>query len=129
MKESKLHVKKASVLMAGLDKQSAFNIFEKFVKNNSILPEAIVCVNDSVALGVYDVCKKHEIIIPDDLGVIGFGHVKVSNLVQPPLSTVKLDLQQASIITVEKLVALINGKPYKNNNIIEGEIIFRESVK
>jgi len=129
MKESKLHVTKASVLMAGLDKQSAFNIFEKFVENNSILPEAIVCVNDSVALGVYEVCKKHDIIIPDDIGIIGFGHVKVSNLVQPPLSTVKLNLQEASFAAVEKLVALINDQPYEKNNIIKGEIIFRESVK
>jgi len=93
------------------------------------LPEAIVCVNDSVALGVYDVCKKHKINIPNDVSVVGFGHINISNLVQPPLSTVKLDLQKASFVAVEKLVAMINDQPYEKNNIIGGEIIFRESIK
>jgi DNA-binding LacI/PurR family transcriptional regulator len=129
MKESNLGVSKGAVLNAGLDKQGSFDVFEKYVESNSNLPEAIVCVNDSVALGVYDVCKKHGIKIPDDIGVIGFGHVSVSNLVQPPLSTVKLNLQEASFVAVENLVAMINDQPYEKNNIIDGEIIFRESIK
>ncbi len=129
MKESKLKVTKSKVLIARLDKNSGFDIFEKYVESNSKLPEAIVCVNDSVALGVYDVCKKHKINIPNDLSVIGFGHVSTSNLVQPPLSTVKLNLQEASFVAVENLVAMINDQPYEKNNIIDGEIIFRESIK
>ncbi len=129
MKESKLDIRKDTVLMAGLDKHSAFDVFDKYVESNSKLPDAVVCVNDSVALGVYKACKKHDINIPDDIGVIGFGHVSASNLVQPPLSTVKLNLQKASFTAVENLIALINNKPVRKNTVIEGEVIFRESVK
>ena len=78
---------------------------------------------------VDDSCKKHNIKIPDDISVVGFGDVKASNLVQPALSTVKLNLQEASFSAVENLIDLINNKPVSKNTIIDGEIIFRESVK
>lgn len=129
LKDAKLEVQEHWILTAGLDKKTSFEVVHQYLENNSSLPEAIVCVNDSVALGVYDACKKHRIKIPDDVSVIGFGHLGVSNLVQPPLSTVKLNLQKASYTAVEKLVALINNSPIEKNYSIDGEIIFRESVK
>ncbi len=129
MKEASLKVSKNRILKVGLAKEEAFNVFQEYLENNSNLPEAIICVNDSAALGLYEVCKKHNIKIPDDVSVVGFGHLIASDLVQPPLSTVKLNLQKASFTTVEKLVALINDQPFEKNNIIDGEIIFRESVK
>ncbi len=129
MSDATLDVPKKWILKAGLDKETSFNVFQTYLENNSKLPEAIVCVNDSVALGVYNACKKHNIKIPDDISVVGFGDVKASNLVQPALSTVKLNLQEASFSAVENLIDLINNKPVSKNTIIDGEIIFRESVK
>jgi DNA-binding LacI/PurR family transcriptional regulator len=129
MKDARLNVQNRWILQAGLDKKTSFKVFQEYLENNSMLPEAIVCVNDSVALGVYDACKKHQVKIPDDVSVVGFGHLSASNLVQPPLSTVKLNLQKASFAAVEKLVALINNQPYEKDDVIKGEIIFRESVK
>ena len=130
MKDASLTIPKDRVLIAGLDKTSSFNTFDKFLENNpSKLPEVIVCVNDSVALGVYEACAKHDLAIPDDIAVIGFGHVETSNLVKPSLSTVKLNLQKASSTAIDTLVALIDKKPIAKHTIIEGEIIFRESVK
>ena len=129
MNDASLNVPKKWFLKAGLDKKTSYKVFQEHLENNSILPQVIICVNDSVALGVYEACEKHQIKIPDDISIVGFGHLNISNLVQPPLSTVKLDLQKASFVAVEKLVAMINDQPYEKNNIIGGEIIFRESVK
>ena len=129
MSDSSLNAPKHWILKAGLDKETSFNVFQKYLENNSKLPEAIVCVNDSVALGVYNACKKHDIKIPDDISVVGFGDVSASKLLQPPLSTVKLNLQEASFSAVENLIDLINNKPVSKNTVIEGEVIFRESVK
>jgi DNA-binding LacI/PurR family transcriptional regulator len=129
MSDARLDVPTDWILNADLDKENSYKVFQKYLENNSKLPEAIVCVNDFVALGVYEACEKNQIKIPDDISIVGFGHLNISNLVQPPLSTVKLDLQKASFVAVEKLIAMINDQPYEKNNIIGGEIIFRESVK
>tara|TARA_B110000879_G_scaffold78945_1_gene109848 strand:- start:1251 stop:2147 length:897 start_codon:yes stop_codon:yes gene_type:complete len=129
MNDASLNIPKKWILKAGLDKETSFNVFKNYLENNSKLPEAIVCVNASVALGVYNACKKHSIKIPDDISVVGFGDVRISNLVQPTLSSVKLNLQEASFSAVENLIDLINNKPVSKNTVIEGEVIFRESVK
>lgn len=130
MKDSNLSVPKNRVLTVDrLDKSSGIETFEKFIRSKPKLPEVIVCVNDSIALGVYDVCKKYDLKIPDDLGVVGFGHLKISDFVQPPLSTVKLNLKKASILAIENLVALIKGKKKSTDTIIDGEVIFRGSIK
>lgn len=130
MKDSNLFVPKNRILTAArLDKSSGIEIFEKFISGKSKLPEVIVCVNDSIALGVYDVCKKYDLKIPDDLGVVGFGHLKISDFVKPPLSTVKLNLKNASILGIENLVAKINGGQNNTTTIIDGEVILRESIK
>ena len=67
--------------------------------------------------------------IPDDIAVSGFGHVKISNLLNPPLTTVKLNLKKAAEKALENLLLLINNKPITETTLIEGEIIFRESTK
>lgn len=60
--------------------------------------------------------------IPNDIDVIGFGHVSTSHLVQPLLSNVKLNLQKVSFFTVKNLIALINNEPVRKNTIIGGDL-------
>ena len=67
--------------------------------------------------------------IPDDIAVSGFGHVKISSLLNPPLTTVKLNLKKAAEKALENLLLLINNKPITENTLIEGKIIFRESTE
>ncbi|WP_081956270.1 substrate-binding domain-containing protein [Jejuia pallidilutea] len=118
------------ILHAGFDKNSSKEKFLEFLKNNSNLPQAVMCVNDSTAIGVYNACKKIGVKIPEDIAVTGFGHVKVSSLLNPPLTTVKLDLKKACEVAVEKLINLIDSNNTANKNtIIGGKIIFRASVK
>lgn len=131
MKKASLPVTKEMQLSVGLDKQSAFEAFDTYFSNRtkSEIPEAIVCVNDSVALGLYEACDKHKLHIPNDISVVGFGHVSISNMINPPLSTVQLNLKKAGSTAIQNLVALIDEKPIPKNTIIDGEVIFRDSVQ
>lgn len=130
MKKSKLKVPNSWIVKTSLGKNKAKESFQLFLQTHEELPEAVLCVNDSVALGVYKACEKAEINIPGDIGVMGFGHIRVSSLVQPPLSTVQLEIRTACELAVEKLVKLISSpdEPMENR-ILGGNIIFRESIK
>ena len=129
VKEAHISVPEEWYLITKLDKINAEKDFSTFLENYNNLPEIVICATDSIAIGVYNACEKFEMKIPDDISVSGFGHVKISNLLNPPLTTVKLNLKKAAEKALENLLHLINNKPITETTLIEGEIIFRESTK
>ena len=59
---------------------------------------AIMCTNDLTAIGALRVIRRHGLSVPEDLSVIGFDDIEMSDIIQPPLTTVRLsreDLAQA----------------------------------
>lgn len=50
--------------------------------------ELIMCANDLMALGVLYAAREKGISVPDDLGIAGFDHIPVADLVYPRLTTV-----------------------------------------
>ena len=51
--------------------------------------DALVCSNDTVALGVLFECQRRGIKVPTDLAVIGFGDLEFSGFSVPPLTTIR----------------------------------------
>ncbi|HIE22894.1 MAG TPA: LacI family transcriptional regulator, partial [Candidatus Korarchaeota archaeon] len=52
-------------------------------------PDAVVAVNDPVALGAYEVIKSRGLKIPKDIAVVGFSNNPISAIVDPPLTTIE----------------------------------------
>jgi LacI family transcriptional regulator len=52
------------------------------------LPEAIVCANDQMAIGVLQALAKASVRVPDDVAVVGFDDIFPGSLCDPPLTTV-----------------------------------------
>lgn len=51
-------------------------------------PDAVVCADDLIALGVLQACHEAGVTVPDDLLVTGFDDIPYSALCDPPLTTV-----------------------------------------
>lgn len=70
-------------------------------------PEAIFACNDMMAMGCYKVINSLGFSIPEDIGVVGFDHVLLSDVVLPRLTTVhvpKMELgQEAARLLLEKI--------------------------
>jgi len=52
------------------------------------LPEAILAINDPVAVGLYTRFKEAGVRIPDDVALVGFSDTPVAGLLDPALTTV-----------------------------------------
>ena len=52
-------------------------------------PTAVLCGNDLQALGVYEAARLAGLRIPDDVSVVGFDGVGVTNWCGPPMTTVR----------------------------------------
>lgn len=103
------------------------NNIEYFIANGC--PDAVVCVNDSVALGVYKAAKKVGISIPEDVAVVGFGNLDSGQLVTPPLTTVDIPIEIMCYSVIDLLVKLIDEVTVSEKVIqFDGELIIRDSV-
>ena len=92
-------------------------------------PNAVVCVNDSVALGVYKAAAKVGVSIPKDLAVVGYGNLNSGQLISPQLTTYNIPLKEMCFATVELLVKLITDTPIADKVIqFDGELLIRDSV-
>jgi LacI family transcriptional regulator len=53
-------------------------------------PTAILCSNDMTAIGVMREAYEYGLVIPQDLSVVGFDDVRLSQFTTPPLTTVQM---------------------------------------
>ena len=94
--------------------------------------DAICCVNDPVAIGVYEYLNKVGIKIPDKVGVTGFSNNPSTERVNPPMTTVdqqgyKMGRKAAKILLQKINNELIDS--LDKTHIIEGKLIIRDSSK
>ncbi len=88
---------------------AGFLALEKFF-SKKIKPEAIFAANDMMAVGVYQAAKKLNIKIPEDIAVVGFDNIFLSQIVSPKLTTVKVPIGLLANNAVQYLLKMIHNE-------------------
>jgi LacI family transcriptional regulator len=70
---------------------------------------AVVAANDLLALGVYEALREQGRHCTEDMSVIGHNDMPLVDLVNPPLSTIRISHREMGERTAELLLDLING--------------------
>jgi LacI family transcriptional regulator len=63
-----------------------YTIIEELLRNDR--PDGIIGSIEKVTMPVYKVCHAKSIAIPYDIKIIGFSHLQIASLLDPPLTTV-----------------------------------------
>ena len=95
--------------------------------NLHALPDAFVCANDVMAMGVMARLMQRGIKIPQDVKVTGFDNIKSSRTFFPALSTVDRSWDQRGYDGLKHLVDLMNGEPKAGIKIFPSRAMIRES--
>jgi LacI family transcriptional regulator len=74
------------------------------------LPQAVVCANDQMAIGVLREFQRARIRVPQDVALTGFDDVDPSRLVEPPLTTVSQPLRDLGARAAQRLLARISDR-------------------
>ena len=82
---------------------------ERWVREKLPLPDAFVCGNDEMALGLMEELEKHGYRVPRDVMVTGFDGITSAELSTPRLSTVNRDYDRMNYTALERLIAMIDG--------------------
>jgi DNA-binding LacI/PurR family transcriptional regulator len=73
--------------------------------------DAIFVVCDQVALGVLLELHERGIVVPDQIGVVGFDGIRAGAYSIPPLTSLEPDFQSGGQMLVEKLLKQVDGRP------------------
>lgn len=91
--------------------------------------EAVICATDRMAFGVYKYLKEKKIRIPEEVSVAGFGGYDESELLTPPLTTLKFDSYKVGTVGADTLLKMIAGEEVESKQTVGYQFINGESVK
>ncbi len=74
-------------------------------------PTAIIASNDQMAFGAYSAIREMDLVIPEDVSLIGFDDVPSSATQYPPLTTVHQPLYEMGRTAVRMVISAIRGEP------------------
>lgn len=94
------------------------------------LPEAIICANNYIALGCVDALHKNGILLPEQVGVIAFDDYPFSQIMEPPLTVVDINVRDMGIQAAKFLVDMIRHPNMQIQTCITtSNVIPRESTR
>lgn len=96
------------------------------LKNNPDC-EAIFCVNDQVAVGLYEVMKERSKIPGKDILIFGFDNTILSGNMVPPLASIGSDSITLGQKALELLIRMMNGNPVESA-VIPTRLYGKESL-
>lgn len=91
------------------------------------LPQALLVANDQMALGAMRALHQHGVAVPGEISVMGYDDTVESAWYQPPLSTVRQDLQRLGEVSVDRLLAQLRGEALPMAEL-KTALVLREST-
>ena len=91
------------------------------------LPDAIVCANDSVALGVLDVLRSNGLRVPEDVLLTGFDDTELASIAWPRLTSVRQPLEMIGRKGAELVLATGGVVPGNSVGLFKAEVKIRGS--
>jgi len=90
--------------------------------------DGIFASSDLIAAAVIKEAEKNMIKVPKDLKVIGYDDLELADLYSPEITTIRQPAAEIARKSVELLLKAIAGKEIKRGNILDVELIIRESA-
>ena len=89
-------------------------------------PTAFFCTNDTIAAGAMKAVTRAGLRVPEDIAIVGFDDSYISRVVEPELTTVRIDAAKMGCLAMQTLFDLIAGMPVEKAHIqIPTELIVR----
>ncbi|NGQ96698.1 LacI family transcriptional regulator [Brevibacillus sp. SYP-B805] len=91
--------------------------------------DAIFACTDWLAIGAINALHQHQILIPDEVKIIGFDNISVAQHSYPPLTTVEQDKTKLGEIAAQILLDMIDQKkPQKQNIVLPVSLVKRNTT-
>jgi LacI family transcriptional regulator len=109
LKQARIPVDEKLVLRGDDHSKSGMDLTHSILRMTT-RPTAIFATNDLMALGVLRAAAEDGCSVPQDLAVVGYGNLELSEFTNPPLSTIAQPKNEMCVQTVGLLLERISQK-------------------
>jgi len=129
LKDHGLPVRKDWIAEGGFERKDGISGFGKIWTGRD-KPEVIFAANDRIALGAYDAIREKGLKVPDDIGIVAFGHHEFAQIPSPSMTIINVDPYELGLEAMEMMLKCIRGeKGFQRMVWINSEIEIGESIK
>lgn len=89
--------------------------------------DAIFAGDDDSAIGALTALQYTDLRVPEDIAIVGFDDIYVSRYLSPPLTTVRVPIEQAGYTAAQQLIRLIHHETVDPRVILPTELVIRRS--
>ena len=90
---------------------------------------SILCSDDALAMGALRYAWEHELKVPEDLQVIGYGDSMLVNCCNPGLTSVDTKEEVMCQTLVDSLLQILQGKEIPQKQVFHGNLVLRGTTK
>jgi len=109
-----------------IPKEAGYVTREMLLNNPSMT--AILYASDLQAMGGLKMLREMHLRVPEEVAVIGFDDMKMSELFDPPLASVHQPMFEMGKLGTEMVLDAVKGKSFKNEKkILKSQLIIRRS--
>ncbi|MDO7905707.1 substrate-binding domain-containing protein [Paenibacillus sp. JX-17] len=107
--------------------EDGYQLMKRALESSS-RPTAFLVQNDSMAVGALRALHEAGIKVPEEMSIIGFNDIAMSEFMQPPLTTVKVHMEYMGETAVELIADRLNSKrDIAKKVVLPTKLIVRES--
>lgn len=88
---------------------AALQTLRERIQSGSVLPTALLAANEEAAFGAIRALHETGLRVPEDLSVISFNDTPLSELTDPPLTSISTHVESMSRVAVELLIQRTRG--------------------
>ncbi len=125
--ESGIEVQSEYLLLGDFDPDKAYNETIKFLENNKDIT-AMFAISDMMAIGVSKAITDSRFKVGEDISLIGFDGMAVSEFHNPGITTIKQPKEEMALKSVDLLFELMNDKCEHRHILLDTKVIERDSV-
>jgi len=125
-----IKIEERLIISGGLHEHDGYNSMDLLLRKN-LLPDAIFCVNDPVAIGAFQRIREAGLKIPSDIALVGFSNNKITSLIEPAITTINQPSFEMGKQAAQILIDLIERKKTTVQPItivLDTELIIRNST-
>ncbi len=111
------------------NKEDGYKSMKKLLQDEQ-RPDAIICGNDSLSVGVIKAILEEGYSIPEDFGIVSFDSRQIASLMYPEITTVDVDVFEMGYQSAKMLFELIESKHATDQGLlISTKIIERNTTR
>lgn len=100
-------------------------IVERLLEENIT---AVYCCEDEIAIGLINYLYDHNIKVPEEISVVGYGDITQASYFRPMLTTIKEPYYDIGAVSIRRILKVLQGEKVEEQTIVlPVQLIFRDS--